>query len=129
MILMSWKSIATHLDCSVRSAQRWERAGLPVSRPFPGRRAYIVADSESLDSWLRNNVFSRQNDLPRLSELQRSQELRKETRRVREGSRELRKETSHIRKELKERIDVMKSRMAQLQNSAKGVKESWVKWH
>ena len=37
MMLTSWKEIASHLNCAVRTAQRWERHGLPVRRPIPGR--------------------------------------------------------------------------------------------
>ena len=84
MILTSWKEIASRLNCAVRTAQRWERNGLPVSRPNPGRRGYVTADADMLDSWLRDSVFWRGNDLVRLREIQRSRALRAKVRYSRE---------------------------------------------
>jgi hypothetical protein len=55
VILTGWKEICTYLHCATRSAQRWELGGgLPIKRPLPGRRSHVFADSEQLDSWLRN---------------------------------------------------------------------------
>lgn len=88
MILTSWKEIASHLNCAVRTAQRWERNGLPVRRPIPGHRGYVNADDEMLDSWLRDSVFWRTKDFVRLGEIQRSRALRAEARRSREILRE-----------------------------------------
>jgi|SRR5215472_5216845 len=84
MILTSWKEIASRLNCAVRTAQRWERNGLPVSRPIPGRRGYVRADAELLDSWLRDGAFWRRNDFVRLGEIERSRALRAESRHSRE---------------------------------------------
>jgi len=50
--LLSWKAIARHLGCSVRSARRWEReAGLPVHRRVRGTRAGVFAEAAQLDAW------------------------------------------------------------------------------
>src|SRR5215469_8032724 len=84
MNLTSWKEIASRLNCAVRTAQRWERNGLPVSRPNPGRRGYVTADAEMLDSWLRDSAFWRRNDFARLREIQRSRALRAKVRYSRE---------------------------------------------
>jgi len=84
MILMSWKQIACHLNCAVRTAQRWERDGLPVARPFPGRRSYVTADAEMLESWVRDGVFRQNQHFDRLKEVQRSRKLRAEARHSRE---------------------------------------------
>ena len=84
MILTSWKHIASHLHCAVRTAQRWERNGLPVNRPHPGRRSYVVANAELLDSWLSDTVFWNRNDLDRLAVIQRSRELRGEAKYARQ---------------------------------------------
>src|SRR5215471_1660531 len=84
MILSGWKEIAQYLKCAVRSAQRWERLGLPVRRPYPGRRAAVIADSEDLDSWRRDNPFWRRNDLDILASVQRARQLRKQVKEARE---------------------------------------------
>lgn len=84
MILTSWKEIASRLNCAVRTAQRWERNGLPVSRPIPGRRGHVTADAEMLESWLRDSVFWRRKDVVRLSEIQRSRILRAQAKHSRE---------------------------------------------
>jgi len=57
MLLTGWKEIAEHLRCGVRTVQRWERLGLPVTRPTraPGqKRGPVIADSEKLDSWVHH---------------------------------------------------------------------------
>ena len=68
----------------MRTAQRWERGGLPVSRPFPGRRSHVVADSELLDTWIRDSVFWCKQDFDLLDHIQRSRELRDEAQRERQ---------------------------------------------
>jgi CheY-like chemotaxis protein len=56
MILTGWKSIARHLQCGVRSAQRWEMdLGLPIKRPAGGERHLVFAFSEELDDWVGRN--------------------------------------------------------------------------
>jgi len=80
MMLTSWKEIASHLNCAVRTAQRWERHGLPVRRPIPGRRGYVTADREMLESWIRDSVFRRRNDFAHLAPVQRSRALCAEAR-------------------------------------------------
>ena len=59
MILNGWNEIAKYIRCGVRTAQRWEVKGLPISRPIPGLRAHVVAYPQQLDSWLK-----RSNDRP-----------------------------------------------------------------
>lgn len=54
MILEGWKDVAKHLGCGVRTAQRWERLGMPVRRPGSGRRSAVLAISEELDAWLND---------------------------------------------------------------------------
>mgnify|MGYP000024930291 CR=1 FL=1 len=54
--LTSWKEIAEYLDCTVRTAQRWERESrLPVFRVTgePGRRVFAYTDA--LDEWLHRS--------------------------------------------------------------------------
>jgi hypothetical protein len=52
MILNSWKEIASHLGCSVRTAQRLERLGMPVRRPAGHIRSAVVAFTEEVDAWM-----------------------------------------------------------------------------
>ena len=52
--LSSWKEIASELDRSVRTVQRWERElGLPVRRLGKGRRAPVFAFKNEFQHWLR----------------------------------------------------------------------------
>ena len=104
MILTGWKEIASHLNCAVRTVQRWERNGLPVNRPIPGRRGHVTADAEMLDSWFRDTAFWRRNDFVRLDEIDRARALRAEARHSRETLREnmasLKKQTELLRRRI-----------------------------
>ena len=88
VILTGWKEIASHLRSGMRTVQRWERAGLPVSRPFPGRRSNVIADSELLDTWMRDSAFWRTQDFDLLDHIQRTRQLRAENQRERQLLRE-----------------------------------------
>jgi hypothetical protein len=55
MILNGWKEIAAYVRSSVRTVQRWEKAGMPVVRPLRGSRGSVIAHSEQLDLWLRGS--------------------------------------------------------------------------
>ena len=99
MILSGWKQIAKHLDCGVRTVQRWERDGLPVMRPR-GSRTHVMADSELLMHWVRNrNVRVDAAKFPPslLSNLENAQRLRFEVQEAR-ASLQLQMET--LKKEL-----------------------------
>lgn len=51
--LFGWKRIAKHLDCSERTARRWEaEEGLPVHRHQHASRSGIYAFTDELDSWI-----------------------------------------------------------------------------
>ncbi len=52
-VLATWKGIAAHFGCNVRTAKRWERErGLPVHRA-PGKRGSTVfAHVSELNAWL-----------------------------------------------------------------------------
>jgi len=107
MILNSWKEIAQHLQCGVRSAQRWEQLGLPIKRPFRGQRSAVVADSDELDSWRRDNAFWREKDFDMLADVQRARKLRAEAREARALLRSrmeaLKQELAAIRKKRRRR--------------------------
>lgn len=52
-ILNGWKEIAQCLNLTSRTAQRWERLGLPVRRVSNSRRSPIVAVSDEIENWVR----------------------------------------------------------------------------
>jgi hypothetical protein len=52
MLLNGWKEISNHIRRGVRTAQRWERIGLPITRINTGARSPVIARSEELDQWL-----------------------------------------------------------------------------
>ncbi len=53
-VLSCWKEIAAYLGRGVRTVQRWERElGLPVRRPWPGKRQIVFAFPAELDAWIR----------------------------------------------------------------------------
>jgi hypothetical protein len=56
-VLQSWKEIASELDRSVRTVQRWERVlKLPVRRLGKGPRCPVFAFKDELHLWLRTNA-------------------------------------------------------------------------
>jgi hypothetical protein len=51
--LNGWKPIASELDRSVRTVQRWERTlGMPIRRVGNGARAPVLVYKEELRRWL-----------------------------------------------------------------------------
>ena len=52
-LLSGWKEIAEHLHLGVRTAQRWERLGLPVRRVSDSPCSPVVAIPDELDLWAR----------------------------------------------------------------------------
>jgi hypothetical protein len=67
-ILNGWKEIAECLNSTERTAQRWERLGLPVRRVSKSRRSPIVAFHHEIEGWMR----SKQTKLETLGTLQSS---------------------------------------------------------
>jgi hypothetical protein len=53
-MLCGWKEISEHLHLTVRTAQRWEKAGLPVHRVYDSKRSPVVTTVAELDLWLRS---------------------------------------------------------------------------
>jgi hypothetical protein len=52
-LLSGWKEIAEHLHLGVRTAQRWERLGLPVRRVSDSPCSPVVALPDELELWAR----------------------------------------------------------------------------
>jgi phage terminase Nu1 subunit (DNA packaging protein) len=62
--LQSWKEIAGYLHRDVRTAQRWEKQGLPVHRPAGRRKASVFALEHELAGWLFRDQTSLQGRQP-----------------------------------------------------------------
>lgn len=55
-LLLSWKEIASYLDCNVRTCRRWEKdLGLPVHRFEKLSKSRVFAYKEELDKWLEKS--------------------------------------------------------------------------
>ena len=53
MRLQGWKEISGYLKCGTRTAQRWEKQGLPIRQLGKSRRSPVFAFSEELDNWIK----------------------------------------------------------------------------
>lgn len=63
-LLSSWKEIAIHLNCDVRTCQRWEdKLGLPVCRFDDSSRSSVFAYKEELDAWLKKKLNHESSNL------------------------------------------------------------------
>src|SRR5216117_1918051 len=52
--LVSWKEIAVHLGCEIRTAQRWEKTeSLPVRRHGHQKGSTVYAYASELDEWFK----------------------------------------------------------------------------
>ena len=51
-LLCGWKEIAEYLHLTVRTAQRWESAGLPVHRAYESQRSPVLASQDELEQWV-----------------------------------------------------------------------------
>lgn len=101
VILSGWKAIAEYLDSGIRTVQRWERYGLPVHRPIPGRRRHVIAHSEQIDRWIagRTKRAPGRTDSDLLNNLAKARQLRAEMKHARE---ELRLKMAALKEELAE---------------------------
>jgi hypothetical protein len=65
--LDSWKEIASHLQRTVRTVQRWERReGLPVHRHLHQRANSVYARKSELDEWWNHEPHSREIERPQI---------------------------------------------------------------
>jgi len=58
-ILNGWKEIGEFLNRTPKSAQRWERQGLPVRRVSENARSAVIAFPQDIELWLRKKQVSR----------------------------------------------------------------------
>jgi hypothetical protein len=63
--LSGWKEIATHLNQSVRTVQRWEELGLPVRR-VKRPAGQVVAFIDEVEAWERSAPARYQNQIDAL---------------------------------------------------------------
>jgi phage terminase Nu1 subunit (DNA packaging protein) len=98
MVLSGWKDIANYLKLGVRTVQRWENHGLPVNRPYPGRRSHVVAYSEQLDDWVQRKKLGGNGSRDLLLSLEQARKLRSE---IQLATRKLHSNVEGLRAEMK----------------------------
>jgi hypothetical protein len=103
-ILNGWKEIGECLHRTPRSAQRWERLGLPVRRISNSSHSPIIAYSDEIERWARAKAtLSSGDSLP--TELVAFRATRRETR-------ELVKQLRAARIEHKEAVEAIRGGVA-----------------
>lgn len=80
MLLNGWKEIASHAKRGVRTVQRWERLGMPVTRVNESAKSPVIARSEEIDRWLTRSRGANPQKGRLLAEIaeERRVELRKQ---------------------------------------------------
>jgi len=106
VILSGWKAIAQHMGSSIRTAQRWERNGLPVKRPVPGLRSHVAAVSTELESWLDHGMSWRNHSAPGIIKC----------------SRELRQKNHKLRQQNRDKMQNLRLRVEALQNEIAAIR-------
>lgn len=74
-ILNGWKEIGLYLRRTPKSAQRWERLGLPARRISKSKRSPVIAYCEEIDQWLRRNGSHETSDQGKRTPFRRFTEL------------------------------------------------------
>jgi tetratricopeptide (TPR) repeat protein/TolB-like protein len=75
-LLRSWKEIATHLNCSLRTCHRWEEdLDLPIHRLDGTPKARVFAYIDEIDSWMEDKLHSREVASEELHKSKRRREL------------------------------------------------------
>ena len=99
-ILNGWKEIAECLHLTERTAQRWERLGLPVRRVSRSSRSPIIAFTEEIEQWAQ----SKRTRLNGHEPLQSFRATRRQTLKLVEELRAARMEHRRLLKVLREQI-------------------------
>ncbi|HUO27382.1 MAG TPA: hypothetical protein VMU61_17060 [Candidatus Aquilonibacter sp.] len=97
-LLSGWKEIAEHLHLTVRTAQRWERLGLPVRRVSDSACSPVVAIPDELELWARTRNVKEDAALPASNGflVTRLAELRQVQRRARRTTQQLLSEIASL---------------------------------
>src|SRR5215467_1681353 len=66
-VLSGWKEIADHLHLTVRTAQRWERLGLPVHRVSDSSCSPVVTTTDELELWMRSREVKANSSRPTIN--------------------------------------------------------------
>jgi len=113
-LLSGWKEIAEHLHLNVRTAQRWERLGLPVRRVSGSPCSPVVALPDELEVWARTRDVKA--DAALLSSNQflvtRLAELRGKHVKARHETRKLLSEISSLESEQKKLLLLIRSSLS-----------------
>lgn len=112
-LLCGWKEIAEYMHLTVRTAQRWQRVGLPVRRAYESQRSPVLAAQHELEQWLSMRETRRRR---RPSESQRRlvsefRELRSAQRRTHRVTRTLVHEVTQLRMEQQRLIDLIRANL------------------
>jgi hypothetical protein len=113
-LLHGWKEISTYLHLTVRTAQRWEKAGLPVHRAYDSRRSPVIASVSELDFWVRSKDTGVRHRLLGLQPLWAAKlaESGSQQRRIRRQTRRLLSELNQVRSEHQRLIAHMRVSLA-----------------
>lgn len=111
MILNGWKEIAAYVNSSVRTVQRWEKAGMPVVRPLPSSRGSVIAHSEQLDSWLGRQPGAVFETSPSQAQVQQE-----DFRQNLACARSLTREVRAARLQMRDQVSMLKANVALLKN-------------
>ena len=99
-VLSGWKEIARYLGRGVRTVQRWEQLGLPVSRPNGHLRSSVCTTTADVDDWLlqcrsgRNRAID-DSESAGCAHVHELSELKREVARLNTEIDELRRDVAH----------------------------------
>src|SRR5215475_665915 len=109
-LLCGWKEIAEYMHLTVRTAQRWETAGLPVHRAYESQRSPVLASRDELELWLSTRQ-TRLRTQTSAAQLMASEcaELKSAQRRVLRKTKKLLTQVNHLGNEQQRLILLIKA--------------------
>jgi hypothetical protein len=113
-LLSGWKEIAEHLHLTVRTAQRWERLGLPVRRVSDSPCSPVVAIPDELELWARAQSLRPYAARDERSKyfVSRMDELRRARHKIARRTRTLRRRIEFLEKEQQNILSVIRLNLA-----------------
>jgi len=129
-LLSGWKEIAEHLHLNVRTAQRWERLGLPVRRVSDSACSPVIAIPDELELWARTRDAKGEAALLGSNKflVNRLAELRDTHVRTRRKTRRLLNDINSLASAQKELITRMQSSLSPRQSLLKAKKQRKDRW-